>query len=70
MLYYKVIVPDKVYRFNGYLQTINNELFTPAEFRRLSSPDKFGCKLRPEWVKAVSHSRKRTYWFFGARFGY
>lgn len=70
MLYYKVVVPDKVYRFNGYLQTVANELFTPAEYRKLCIPDKHGCRMRPEWVKAIYHSSKRTYWFFGARFGY
>ena len=70
MLYYKVTQPDKLFCFNGYMQTVANELFTPAEFRKLNKPDKHGCRLREEWVRPVFVSRKRTYWMFGARFSY
>lgn len=70
MLYYKVIVPDKMYRNDPWLETIKDELFTPAEFKKFSTPDKYGCKLSPKWVMPIYHSRKRTYWFFGARYGY
>lgn len=68
MTYYRVIVPDKLYRLSGYYQTIGGELFTPAEYRRYSTPDKYGCKLRAEWVEQVQVSQHNTYWFFGARF--
>lgn len=68
MLYYKVKTPDKLYRFNGYLQTVPNELYTPAEVKRYSVPDKHGCRMRPEWLEPVEVSKKRVYWFFGARF--
>ena len=68
MLYYKVKTPDKLYRFNGYLQTVPNELYTPAEVKRYSVPDKYGYKMRPEWLKPVNISKRRVYWFFGARF--
>ena len=68
MLYYKVVKSDKLFRFNGYLQTVKDELFTPAEFRKYSTPDKHGCCLRREWLQEVNVSRKRIYWFFGARF--
>ena len=68
MLYYKVKTPDKLYRFNGYLQTVPNELYTPAEVKRYSVPDKHGCRMRPEWLEPVNISKRRVYWFFGARF--
>lgn len=68
MLYYKVKTPDKLYRFNGYLQTVPNELYTPAEVKRYSVPDKHGYKMRPEWLEPVNISKRRVYWFFGARF--
>lgn len=70
MLYYRVIKPDRVIRFKGYMQTVANELYTPAEFRKFSTPDKYGYRLKREWVEEVNISLKRTYWFFGARFGY
>lgn len=68
MTYYRVKVPDKVYRLDGYLQTVGGELFTPTEFRKYSTPDKYGAHLRPEWVDPVQISKRRVYWFFGARF--
>lgn len=68
MLYYKVKTPDKLYRFKSYLQTVQNELYTPAEVKRYSVPDKHGCRMRPEWLKPVNISKRRVYWFFGARF--
>lgn len=68
MLYYRVKMPDKLFRFNGYMQTIGKELFTPAEYRKYSTPDKFGCFLHREWLEPVNVSKKRVYWFFGARF--
>ena len=68
MLYYKVKIPDKLYRFNGYLQTVPNELYTPAEVKRYSVPDKHEYRMRPEWLEPVNISKRRVYWFFGARF--
>jgi len=43
---------------NGIL--IANELYTPAEFRKLAN-----C---PAWFDVVEVSRKNVYFFFGARF--
>ena len=34
MLYYRVKTPDKLYRFNGYLQTVRNELGARFEYER------------------------------------
>lgn len=68
MLYYKVKTPDKLYRFSGYLQTVPNELYTPVEVKRYSVPDKHGCRMRLEWLEPVNISKRRVYWFFGARF--
>ena len=68
MLYYKVKIPDKLYRFNGYLQTVPNELYTPAEVKRYNVPDEHGYRMRPEWLEPVNVSKRRIYWFFGARF--
>lgn len=68
MLYYRAIKPDKLYRFNGYCQTVNRELFTPAELKKYSVPDKHGCRLRREWLQPVNIPKNRTYFFFGARF--
>ena len=67
MLYYRVVKPDKVFRFNHYLQTIKNELFTPAEVRQYKVPDKQGCCLKDEWLEPVNIKKFGTYWFFGAR---
>lgn len=68
MIYYKVKKPDMLFRFNGYLQTIPNEIFTPAEVKRYSKPDKHGCRLRDEWLEPVNISKNKVHWFFGARF--
>lgn len=70
MLYYRVKTPDKLYRFNGYLQTVRNELYTPKEIAKYSVPDKHGLKMRLEWLEPVKVSKKRIYWCFGARFEY
>lgn len=46
MLYYKVKTPDKLYRFNGYLQTVPNELYTPAEVKLFArKPDETDREL-------------------------
>lgn len=68
MQYYKVVVPDKLFRFNGYMQTVQSELFTPGEFRQYSKPDRYGLCLKPEWLEAIDVKKTNTYWFFGARF--
>ena len=68
MLYYRVKIPDKLYRFNGYLQTVRNELYTPAEIKQYTAPDKHGCRMRLDWLEPVQVSKRRVYWFFGARF--
>lgn len=54
------------YRWNNHHQgvpdgiVIGNELYTPCEYARLA--------MCPEWFDRVEISRRRTYFFFGARF--
>lgn len=43
---------------NGIL--IANELYTHKEYSKLS--------ICPDWVELVEVSKKKIYWFFGARF--
>ena len=43
---------------NGIL--IANELYTPKEYNKLA--------ICPDWVELVEVSKKKIYWFFGARF--
>lgn len=43
---------------NGIL--IANELYTPAEFRKIAN-----C---PAWFDVVEIPKSKIYWFFGARF--
>lgn len=69
MLYYRVKTPDKLYRVNGYLQTIAGELYTPKEVEKYSVPDKHGCKMHAEWLEPVNLPKRNVYWAFGARFG-
>lgn len=45
MLYYRVVRPDMLFRFRGYLQTVPNELFTQGEVDKYRKPDKYGCRL-------------------------
>lgn len=70
MKYYRVKpgCQDKLFRYDGYLQTVARELFTQHEYERYSQPDKRGCRLRPEWVEEVEVRPRDTYWFFGVRF--
>lgn len=69
MTYYRVLPSraDKMFRVGG-LPTIKNELFTPAEVKKYSTPDKGGYYLHKEWVEEVNVPRSSTYFFFGARF--
>ena len=55
------------YKWNNHHQGVSdhtiliaNELYTPAEFRKLAN-----C---PAWFEEVNIAPKNTYWFFGARF--
>ena len=43
---------------NGIL--IANELYTPTEFLKIAN-----C---PAWFNVVQVSKRKVYWFFGARF--
>lgn len=43
---------------NGIL--IANELYTPAEYKKLS--------ICPDWVEKVEIPKSKIYFFFGARF--
>lgn len=69
MLYYRVVRPDMLFRFRGYLQTVPNELFTQGEVDKYGKPDKYGCRLERKWLTPVSISKNQTYFAFGARFG-
>ena len=69
MLYYRVIKPDMLFRFNGYMQTIQNELFTQYEVSKYSKSDKFGYKLDHKWLEPVNIPKNQIYFAFGARFG-
>lgn len=68
MLYYRIKTSDKLYRRRGYLQTVQNELYTPAEVKRYCIPDEYGCKMCPEWLEPVQISKRKICWFCGARF--
>lgn len=69
MKYYRV-KPEydnkKRYQWNNHRQgvpdgiLIGNELYTPAEYKKLAN-----C---PAWFEEVEISRKKVYFFFGARF--
>lgn len=39
---------------------VANELYTPAEFREIAN-----C---PAWFEEIEVSKRKIYWFFGARF--
>ena len=43
---------------NGIL--VGNELYTTKEYARLA--------MCPEWFEVVEISKRKIYWFFGARF--
>lgn len=68
MTYYKVKKSGCLIRFSGYMQTVAGELFTPAEYRRFSAPDRYGARLTPDCVEVVSVPKNKVYWCFGARF--
>ena len=68
MLYYRAKQSDIIIHNRPWVQTIKNELFTPAEYKKYSKPDIYGACLKPQHVECVEISRKKTYWFFGARF--
>lgn len=54
------------YKWNNHRQCVPdsilvaNELYTPKEFEKLA--------MSPAWFDKVNISKKRTYFFFGARF--
>ena len=70
MLYYKVLPQydnKKRYRWNNHGKgvadgsiLVANELYTPGEFRKIAN-----C---PAWFEKVNISKKKIYFFFGARF--
>ena len=60
MTYYQVLPQFDNYRLPKRLIYIQNELFTPAEVKRYNV-DVNKCQK-------VQCSRKKTYFFFGARF--
>lgn len=61
MTFYKVLVDGKRDYFTGY-STVKNELLTERERNT-----KFRY-LQDDIFKPVEVSKKKTYWFFGARF--
>lgn len=69
MTYYKVKpqYDNKTrYRWNTHHQStpdgilIANELYTPAEIKRLS--------ICPDWIEKLEIKKSKIYFFFGARF--
>ena len=68
MKFYRVKVGGKIFRRATYMETVVNELFTPKEVEKYSKPDKYGCKMRLDWLEPVEISRNKTHWLFGARF--
>ncbi len=70
MTFYKVVTPDKTFRINGYVQTIEDELYTQKEYEKFSKPDKYGKYLKQEWLEKIEHPKNKTYWMFGARFAF
>lgn len=68
MTYYKIKKSGHLIRYAGYMQTVAGELFTPAEYRRYSVPDRYGESLTPDCVEVVSVPKNKVYWCFGARF--
>ena len=68
MKFYRVKTAGKAFRHSDYMETIAGELFTEKEVENYSKPDKYGYKLKLEWLEPVEVSRNKTHWFFGARF--
>ena len=68
MTYYKIKKSGHLIRYNGYMQTVAGELFTPAEYKRYSMPDRYGARLTNECVELVEVPKSKIYWFFGVRF--
>lgn len=68
MTYYRVRKSGHLIRYSGYMETVSGELFTAAEYKRYSVPDRYGARLTPDCVEAVEVPKSKIYWFFGARF--
>lgn len=68
MKFYRVKIAGKAFRHSDYMETIAGELFTAKEVEKYSKPDKYGCKMKLEWLEPVEVSRNKTHWAFGARF--
>lgn len=72
MIYYRVKPEfDNVRKFNTKRRQydgiwIDSELYTPGEIKRLM---KQGVFVPCDIFEKIEISRRKTYWFFGARFG-
>lgn len=62
MTYYRILPKYDNKRYNNSDFVIANELYTEKEM------EKYGIPY--EYAEKVNHSKKRVYFFFGARFGY
>ena len=71
MIYYRLKPEcDNLQRYNGKTVQFNgiwiaNELYTEKE---LSNLVKIGLFVHPKYFEKVEISKKKIYWFFGARF--
>lgn len=61
MLFYKVVIGNVRDRKTGY-ETVKNELITEKELQKHFPIVPIDC------FRIVNVSKKKTYWFFGARF--
>lgn len=69
MLYYKVKkFADNVHLYSRgrYHILIENELYTPAEYKKLCKV--YNIDLESIYFKQVNINKNKTHWFFGARF--
>lgn len=62
MTYYRVLPKYDNKRYNSSDFVIANELYTEKEMEKYGIPYKY--------TEKINHSKKRVYFFFGARFEY
>lgn len=62
MTYYRILPKYDNKHYNGSDFVIANELYTKKEMKKYGIPY--------DYTEKINHSKKRVYFFFGARFGY
>lgn len=62
MTYYRILPKYDNKRYNNSDFVVANELYTEREM------EKYGIPY--EYAEKINHSKKRVYFFFGARFEY